>query len=103
MRVTGAFLVYDEKKNRKILIKDIVHCEASVNYTTLHLKHKILVCARTIKVVEMLLVDAGFVRIHRKYLVNTAFIHTISEEKKSLCLSNGKVLEISKRRKHFTS
>ena len=103
MRVTGAFLVYDEKINRKVLIQDIVHCEASVNYTTLYLQNKTLVCARTIKTVEGLIKDFGFARIHRKYLVNTAFIQSISPENESLCLLNGKTLRISRRKQHFTS
>lgn len=104
MKISGAFLVYDEKRKRKILIQDIIHCEASVNYTTLFLQHKTLLCTRTIKIVEGLISEFGFIRIHRKYLVNSSFIDTISPENETLLLKNGKKLQISRRKQqHFTS
>lgn len=103
MRVTGAFLVYDEKRNRKVLIADIVHCEASVNITIIHLRTKTVICTRTLKKVESLISGLGFIRIHRKHLVNSAFIQSISPDYETLILSNGKTLEVSRRKKQSLS
>ena len=54
-----------------LLVKEIVRCESSRNYTYIFLENgnKILI-SKTLKEVENLLNDAGFFRVHHSYLIN---------------------------------
>ncbi|MES2517507.1 MAG: LytTR family DNA-binding domain-containing protein [Bacteroidota bacterium] len=97
MTVSGNFLVIDEKRNRKIKISEIIYCEADINYTVIHLGYRKLVCSFTLKLVETLLVDFTFVRTHRKYLINQAFIQNIDSLESTVKLSSGLTLPISRR------
>ncbi|HLX92249.1 MAG TPA: LytTR family DNA-binding domain-containing protein [Puia sp.] len=54
-----------------VAVESIIHCEAEDNYTTLYLKNKKkVVVSSTLKVIEELLEDHCFIRIHRSFLVN---------------------------------
>jgi two-component system, LytTR family, response regulator len=54
-----------------IPIQSIISCEAHDNYTTLILKgNKKLVVSSTLKVIEEMLEDHSFIRVHRSFLVN---------------------------------
>src|SRR5687768_575195 len=56
-----------------IPVQSIISCEADDNYTTLILKgNKKLVVSCTLKVIEELLEDHSFIRVHRSSLVNLA-------------------------------
>jgi len=54
-----------------VKIKEIMYCISDSNYTNIHLnnKKKILVC-RTLKEIEEMLIDSGFLRIHNSHLIN---------------------------------
>ncbi|HEX4851054.1 MAG TPA: LytTR family DNA-binding domain-containing protein [Puia sp.] len=84
-------------------IKDILFCEASGSYTNFYFDNKNFVCtAKAIHEYESLLQDAGFVRIHKSYLVNLRHIKEyLRGEGGSVILSNGKELEVSRRKKEF--
>ncbi|MCW3119626.1 MAG: DNA-binding response regulator [Chitinophagaceae bacterium] len=52
-------------------VKSIISCEANDNYTTLVLKNSNkIVVSSTLKVIEELLDDHSFLRVHRSFLVN---------------------------------
>ncbi len=54
---------------------DIIRLEASSNYTFIHFTNRRpLLIARVLKEFEQLLGSFGFIRIHRRHLVNTAHI-----------------------------
>lgn len=54
-----------------ILIESIISCEADDNYTALMLKNnKKIVVSYTLKVIEELLEEHSFIRVHRSFLVN---------------------------------
>src|ERR1051326_75997 len=54
-----------------IPVESIIVCEANDNYTTLTLKNnKKIVVSCTLKVIEELLEDHSFIRVHRSFLVN---------------------------------
>jgi two-component system LytT family response regulator len=82
-------------------LKDILYCEASSNYTNFHFTNHNLICnARTILEYERLLEDSGFIRIHKSYLVNLLHVKEyLRGEGGSVLLSNGKELEVSRRKK----
>jgi two-component system LytT family response regulator len=58
-----------------IAVKDIVYCESDSNYTNIYLsqQQKIMVSA-TLKEYEELLIDYGFFRVHKSYLINLRYI-----------------------------
>lgn len=82
-------------------LKDILYCEAAGSYTTFFFIDKHSVCtAKPIHDYEELLEDAGFVRIHKSSLVNLLHVKEyLRGEGGSIVLSNGKELEVSRRKK----
>ena len=84
-------------------LKDMLYCEASGSYTNIYFADKSNICsAKPIYEYEELLSDAGFVRIHKSYLVNLSHIaEYIRGEGGSVMLSNGKEIEVSRRKKEF--
>ena len=84
-------------------VKNILFCEASGSYTNFHFTDKPVLCsAKTIHEYEELLSDAGFVRIHKTFLVNLLHVKEyIKGEGGSVVLSNGENVEVSRRKKDF--
>ncbi|HEV8271523.1 MAG TPA: LytTR family DNA-binding domain-containing protein [Chitinophagaceae bacterium] len=84
-------------------LKDILYCEASGSYTNLLFDDKHTICsAKTIHEYEDLLSDAGFVRIHKSFLVNLRHVKEyIRGEGGAVLLSNDKEVEVSRRKKDF--
>ena len=61
----------DQSKIIRVLVKDIVRLEGVRNYTLIHLKNgDTMLSSRTLKIYENILVDWGFVRVHRAHLIN---------------------------------
>ncbi|MGE5108638.1 MAG: LytR/AlgR family response regulator transcription factor [Sphingobacteriales bacterium] len=84
-------------------LKDILFCEASGSYTNFYFTNVNNICsAKPIYEYEELLSDAGFVRIHKSYLVNLLHIKEyIRGEGGSVILSNNKEVEVSRRKKEW--
>ncbi len=82
-------------------IQDIIYCEASSNYTNIHFTNRPFICAsRPIHEYEDLLEDSGFARIHKSYVINLEHVKEyLRGEGGSILLSNGKELEVSRRKK----
>ena len=82
-------------------LKDILYCEASGSYTNFFFVDKHSVCtAKTIHDYEDLLEDAGFVRIHKSFLVNLLHVKEyLRGEGGSVILSNGHEVEVARRKK----
>jgi two-component system LytT family response regulator len=84
-----------------VRLKDIIYCEASSNYTIFHLTDKSSIMAsRPIHEFEAMLEDAGFVRVHKSFLIN---LEHVTEYMRgaggSVLLSNGMDVEVSRRKK----
>jgi two-component system LytT family response regulator len=80
---------------------DIMYCEAENNYTLFSFNtHKPMLISKTLGEYEDLLIDHGFVRIHKSYLVNTKYVTKVDREGIVL-MSDGKQLTVSKRRKEM--
>ena len=83
--------------------KDITHLEADVNYTIIYRdsgseEQSKEIVSYTLKRFEELLSDnASFVRIHKGYIVNKAFIREIKPL--NVVLASGIVLPLARRRK----
>ncbi|HEY4063854.1 MAG TPA: LytTR family DNA-binding domain-containing protein [Puia sp.] len=84
-----------------IALSDIISCTARSNYTILQLKEKqTLTVSRTLKEIEEILEESGFLRIHHSHLVQINEIRKyIRGEGGSVVMSNGVHLDVSKSRK----
>ncbi|HEY2727650.1 MAG TPA: LytTR family DNA-binding domain-containing protein [Parafilimonas sp.] len=82
-------------------IKEIIRCQAEVNYTNFFLtsKNKILV-TRTLKEYEELLNDYDFVRVHNSHLINLHHVKNYSRgEGGTVTMSDGTTVDVSRRKK----
>ncbi len=83
-------------------VRDIIRCEADVNYTHIFLrdKQKITV-AKTLKEFEELLNEYNFFRVHNSHLVNLACVKEYSKGKGGyVTLTDNSEIEVSERRKN---
>ncbi len=81
-----------------IKYKNIIHCEASGNYTNVYLINKQRILSSTpIGYYTDLLGDFGFIRVHKSHLVNQNFITSYVENR--LVLEGGFSVVASRRRK----
>ena len=82
-------------------LSDILYCEASSNYTNFHFTNRPVICAsKPIHEFEELLADCNFIRIHKSWVVNLEHVKEyIRGEGGTVILSNGKELEVSRRKK----
>ena len=84
-----------------IKINDILYLEANNNYTHLSLadSKKFVVC-QTLKIFEDILPSDTFVRIHNSFIINKNYAEKyIRGDGGQVVLSNGIVLDVSKRKK----
>jgi two-component system LytT family response regulator len=88
---------------RVVEMKDILYCEASGSYTNFILSENNIICsAKPIYEYDELLSDAGFVRIHKSYLVNLLHVKEyIRGEGGSVILSGNKEVVVSRRKKEY--
>jgi two-component system LytT family response regulator len=84
-----------------IPVESIISCEANDNYTTLIQKNKKkLVVSCTLKVIEELLEDHSFIRVHRSFLVNLDEIEKyVKADGGYLVMSDGSNIYISRNKK----
>lgn len=84
-----------------VMIDEIVYCEASRNYTTLHTEDgKKYIVSRTLKEYEELLEDYDFFRIHHSFLINMKAISKyVRGDGGHVVMKNGRTLDVSKRKK----
>jgi len=84
-----------------IPLPSIISCEAHDNYTTLILKNsKKLVVSCTLKVIEELLEDHSFIRVHRSFLINLDEIEKyVKADGGYVVMSDGSHIYISRNKK----
>ncbi|WP_027127083.1 LytR/AlgR family response regulator transcription factor [Gelidibacter mesophilus] len=62
-------------------IQNIVRCQSDSNYTYIFCKDEIkILISRTLKEIEELLLDHGFVRVHQSHLINPQFVKGILKQ-----------------------
>jgi two-component system LytT family response regulator len=95
--------ISSQKGFQVVELKNILYCEANNSYTNFHLQQKQMICSsKVIQEFEELLSDAGFVRIHKSYLVNLLHVKEyLRGEGGTVILSNGEQIEVSRRKKEF--
>lgn len=84
-----------------IPVQSIISCEANDNYTTLVLKgNKKLVVSCTLKVIEEMLEEYSFIRVHRSFLVNIDEIEKyVKADGGYVVMSDGSHIFISRNKK----
>ena len=94
--------VYGREQGFQVVeLTDILYAEAYGNYTNFYFSGKQVICSsKPIHEYEDLLDDAGFVRIHKSYLVNLLHVKEyVRGEGGSVILSNAREVEVSRRKK----
>lgn len=84
-----------------IAVADIIYCEADNNYTTIYMADgSKTVVSKALKIMESMLADHSFIRIHQSYVVNMLHVKKyIKTDGGSVIMSNGKELSVSRSRK----
>jgi two-component system LytT family response regulator len=77
--------------------KDILKCEGDDNYTHFYfVNSKPLIVSKTLKEFEDILIDYGFMRVHKSFLVNMQYVVRLDKEG-LLWLSDGSHVVVSRR------
>jgi two-component system LytT family response regulator len=82
-------------------LDDLIHLDSDSNYTMLHFTQgRKILSAKTLKDFEDQLSDSNFVRLHHSHIVNIHYITKyIKGEGGQVILSNGSVIDVSRRKK----
>lgn len=82
-------------------IDNIIHCESDSNYTKVFFaNHPMFVVSRTLKVIESMLLDFNFIRIHNSHLINIKHVKKyIKADGGFLQMVNNRELPISRAKK----
>ena len=82
-------------------VAEILYCEAADNFTKFYFQERqtLMIC-RTLKYFDDVLSTHGFLRIHRSYLINPAFVIRYSKGKGGyVTMKNNQELEVSANKK----
>ena len=88
--------------NKKTMVyaNEITLVEADVNYTRIHFEEKApLIVAVTLKKIEPLLLMHGFLRIHKKFLVNLNCVDISLLDDEVVTLQNNVEIRVSRRKR----
>ena len=98
--VTGNRIVVKDKGNIRIIpLAQVQYLEAADDYVKIHTEEKVFLKKKTMQFFEDSMPPKEFIRIHRSYIVNAAFINRIYLHEKdaySIALKTGGHLPVSK-------
>jgi DNA-binding LytR/AlgR family response regulator len=94
-RVSSDNFIYvkADRKTFKVSLSDIVYIESLDDYVKVHEVSKFTITRENISALETKLPSPDFVRIHRSFIVNTAWVKTITNES---VIVNGKELPLGR-------
>lgn len=79
-------------------INEIIRLEGDRNYTNFYFtKQRKYLSSKTLKEYEDILVEKGFIRVHKSHLVNSSFVQSVSADGKMILKDQSEV-EVSRRR-----
>jgi two-component system LytT family response regulator len=85
-------------KNILVRASEITCLEGEGNYTYIHTcSGKRYLVSKTIKCLGELL-GASFLRIHKSYLINTNYVQERFDEDRTICMSCGTIVTVSRRK-----
>lgn len=83
-------------------IKNIVRCESDNNYTNFFFEdgNKLIIC-RTLKEIEEMLQDYGFLRVYQSHLINPKFVKGIlKKDGGTVLMKDGKEIPVSRQKRN---
>lgn len=83
------------------MIKEIIRCEAEINYTNFFMagaKPGIMV-TKTLKEYDEMLTGYGFFRVHHSHLINLNHVKKFVKKDNTVIMSDGSVIDVSRRKK----
>jgi two-component system LytT family response regulator len=87
-------------KKTKVLAHEITLLEANVNYTKIYFEEKApLMVAVTLKKIEPLLEEHGFLRIHKKFLINLNYADKSLLSNEAVTLPGNVIIKVSRRKR----
>jgi two-component system LytT family response regulator len=93
-------LIPTSKGTRAVLEDSIIRIEASSNYCKIYFdKGHPLVVAKLLHWFQHNLPATNFFRIHRTHIVNRKYVLEMAAELSAMVLTNGEILQVSRRRK----
>lgn len=94
-------LVGNKVDSKKIIVQDILYIEVDGHGTKFYLDDDIIYHSEKISTVEKLMVSNGFIRCHNSFIVNLDKIEGANQSDaiSYFEMENGKMIEISRRRK----
>lgn len=97
-------LCFKTKKGAYFLNRsEIVLCEAEGRYTKIKTVSKTILVSKNLKLVEKIIADNNFYRIHHCYLINIKFVTEYSSSTNTLILNNCNIkIAVRKRKDFFT-
>jgi DNA-binding LytR/AlgR family response regulator len=96
---SGNLLMVDCRRKIVLLVDKIIMLEGVANYTLFHLKDgKKRMFSHSIHTYEDDLAQYGFVRVHRGFIINSAYVQHIRNHDKQILMENNLVANISRRR-----
>lgn len=96
---SGNLIMVDCRRKIVLLLDRIIMLEGVANYTLFHLKDgKKQMFSHTIQTYEDDLAQYGFVRVHRGFIINSAYVRDIRNGDKQILMENNLVATVSRRR-----
>ena len=98
---SNKIVVNTQTSSELIEVQNIIRCEASGSYTTLHLRNqRPILSSKNLKTYQDLLETYNFFRVHDSHLINYSYINKVLNEEGGLVLtSTNDRIPISRRRK----
>ena len=95
----SSLLIINHKTSEKVLVKNVVLLESSINYTVLYLEsgRKEILC-HTLKFYENFLRTHGFLRVNRGYLINPEHVKEYCYDNQVVMMNNGHQANVSRRK-----
>lgn len=98
----NSLLIINYKTSAKIKVNNIVLMKSDANYSTFYLdggQEKLV--SHSIKFYEEHLENYGFLRIHRRCIINPNYVKQYNPNEESITMKNGQKVIVSRRRKHL--
>ncbi|MGH1383336.1 LytR/AlgR family response regulator transcription factor [Kordia sp.] len=95
-----AITIFERGEYTSVKFSNILYCEASGNYTTIHLKHnKQLLISKNLKRIEDMVEHSDFFRVHRSYLINLKHVNKFTADGVIVMSNNAEIAISSRSRK----
>ena len=95
----GNLLMVDCRRKIVLLVDRIIMLEGVANYTLFHLKDgKKRLFSHTIHTYEDDLAQYGFVRVHRGFIINSAYVRNIRNNHRQIVMEDNLIVTVSRRR-----